>query len=158
MSGMIDIPHEVAQQLAYYVYALRDPRTKTVFYIGKGKGGRINAHQKEAGENLESERAKVRTINEIEASGLELELLFLRTGIEDEDTAFAIEQAVIDSYAASTLPLTNLVRGHRSTFHGLAALPAVVARFQAAQCPPIPEPVLMWLITKESGNPWFRSR
>jgi hypothetical protein len=31
-----------------YTYSLIDPRDKSVFYIGKGKGARIDAHEKEA--------------------------------------------------------------------------------------------------------------
>lgn len=148
MSGLIHIPHEVAKHLAYYVYALRDPRTGLVFYVGKGTGDRINAHLREAGKDPLSERQKIQTIRDIESAGLEVELLFLRTGITEEATAFAIEQAVIDAHAASGHALTNLVRGHHSSVHGLATLPVVVARHQAQQCPPIPHAVLMFKIQK----------
>lgn len=148
---MIDdvrIPGEVAAVLRYYVYALRDPRNGRVFYIGKGVGDRINAHVREAGKNPESERAKLRTITEIEAAGHRVDLLFLRTGIDDEHTAFVVEQAVIDAFAADGHQLTNLVRGHDSGSEGLATLPAVVARHQAAPCPPIPLPLVMVKIQK----------
>lgn len=143
MSAEVRIPGEVADVLRYYVYALRDPRDGKVFYVGKGIGDRINAHVREAGADLASERAKIRTINEIEASGHPVDLLFLRTGIDDEHTAFVVEQAVIDAFHADHHTLTNLVRGHHSGKHGLATLPAVVARYQAKPCPPIPEPVIM---------------
>lgn len=106
------IPGEVAAVLRYYVYALRDPRNGRVFYIGKGIGDRINAHTRDAGKDPESERAKLRTILDIEATGHPVELLFLRTDIEDETTAFIVEQAVIDAFHADGQPLTNLVRGH----------------------------------------------
>ncbi|WP_159599193.1 LEM-3-like GIY-YIG domain-containing protein [Agromyces humi] len=137
------IPNEVAEVLRYYVYALRDPRDGRVFYVGKGVGDRINAHVREAGADLESERAKLRTINDIEASGLEVELLFLRSHIDDETTAFTVEQAVIDAFAADGHTLTNLVRGHHSGAHGLATLPVVVARHRATPCPPIDLPLIM---------------
>ena len=106
MAAEIRIPHEVAEKIRYYVYALRDPRDGRVFYVGKGRGGRINAHLREAGKDKggrinshlreagkdqESERQKLRRINEIESSGHEIELLFLRTEIEDEDRAFMVE-------------------------------------------------------------------
>jgi len=143
MPADVRIPPEVADVLGYYVYALRDPRDSKVFYVGKGKGGRINSHVIEAGKDRESERAKLRTINEIEAAGLEVDLLFLRTGIEDEDAAFAVEQAVIDAFYADRHPLTNLIRGHYSGAHGLATLQVVVARHRAEPCPSIPEPVIM---------------
>lgn len=142
------IPYEVAEQLRYYVYALRDPRDHRVFYVGKGKGDRINAHVRDAGADAQSERAKLRLITEIESSGHDVDLLFLRTGIHDEATAFIVEQAVIDAFAADGHPLTNLIRGHHSGRHGLAALPAVVARHQAVACPPIPHPVIMLKIQR----------
>lgn len=143
MAAVVRIPSEVAAELRYYVYALRDPRDGRVFYIGKGIGDRINAHVREAGKDPESERAKLRTINDIESAELEVDLLFLRTGIEDELTSFVVEQAVIDAFAADGHPLTNLVRGHNSGSQGLATLPAVVARLRALPCPPIPEPIIM---------------
>lgn len=142
MPHELRIPPEVADFLGYYVYALRDPRDGRVFYIGKGKGSRINAHLVEAGKDRESERAKLRVINDIETSGEAVELLFLRTGL-DEPASFAVEQAVIDSFAADHRELTNLVRGHQSGSRGLASLPVVVARHRAAPCPSIPEPVIM---------------
>ncbi|KXZ61396.1 hypothetical protein Mlaev_00655 [Microbacterium laevaniformans] len=139
----VRIPGEVAAVLRYYVYALRDPRDGKVFYVGKGIGDRINAHVREAGADPVSERAKLRTINEIEAAGQDVDLLFLRTGIEDENDAFMVEQSIIDAFAADGHKLTNLVRGHESGRYGLASLPAVVARYKAEPCPPIPYPVIM---------------
>lgn len=35
----------VAEQLGWYVYLLRDPRDAEVFYVGKGRGNRVFAHQ-----------------------------------------------------------------------------------------------------------------
>jgi hypothetical protein len=32
------------EQLGHYVYALRNPIDKTIFYVGKGKGDRVLAH------------------------------------------------------------------------------------------------------------------
>ncbi|SFR99865.1 hypothetical protein SAMN04487783_0395 [Agrococcus baldri] len=148
MSAEVRIPGEVAAILGYYVYALRDPRDGQVFYVGKGVGDRLNAHVREAGADLQSERAKLRRINEIEASGRTVDMLFLRTGIEDESTAFIVEQAVIDAFHANHHPLTNLVRGHHSGRHGLATLPAVVARHRAAACPPIEGAVIMLKIQR----------
>lgn len=143
MPSEIRIPGEVAAAIRYYVYALRDPRNGRVFYVGKGVGDRINSHVREAGKDPESERAKLKTINDIEAAGLSVDLLFLRTGIEDEQTAFVLEQAVIDGFAADNHPLTNLVRGHHAGTDGLASLSAMVARHRALPCPPIEAPVIM---------------
>ena len=38
------LSQSTVEKLNYYVYALIDPRTNKVFYIGKGKGNRIYAH------------------------------------------------------------------------------------------------------------------
>ena len=154
VSIMVDdvrIPSEVAAVLGHYVYALRDPRDGRVFYIGKGIGDRIKAHISEAGKEPQSERAKLRTINEIEAAGLRIDMLFLRTGIQDEVTAFVVEQAVIDAFAANGHRLTNLLRGHHSGSDGLATLASMVARHRADPCPPIPYPVIMVKIQ----NGWY---
>ncbi|MBA4247279.1 MAG: hypothetical protein C0444_03170 [Microbacterium sp.] len=138
----MQIPHEVAERLRFYVYALRDPRDGRVFYVGKGKGARINSHVIEAGKGPSSERAKLRTINEIEGSGHQVDLLFLRTELNEAES-LAVEQAVIDAFRADGHSLTNLVKGHDSGRLGLAALPAVVARYGAAPCPTIAQPVIM---------------
>ena len=39
---------QTIESLAYYVYALIDPRDNRIFYIGKGKGNRIFQHAKDA--------------------------------------------------------------------------------------------------------------
>lgn len=142
MTAIVTIPYEVAEKVRSYVYALRDPRDGRIFYVGKGKGARINSHLIEAGKNLTSERAKLKTINEIEKTGREVELLFLRTELRESE-ALAVEQAVIDAFLAHGHPLTNLIKGHDSGRLGLAALPAVVARYAAPPCPAIDAPVIM---------------
>lgn len=35
---------EVESKLQYYVYALVDPRTDQIFYVGKGVGNRVFQH------------------------------------------------------------------------------------------------------------------
>lgn len=40
----------------YYVYELIDPRTGAVFYVGKGKGKRIEAHEAEARKGVSSDK------------------------------------------------------------------------------------------------------
>lgn len=39
---------EVESRLQYYVYALVDPRTDQIFYVGKGVGNRVFQHIAEA--------------------------------------------------------------------------------------------------------------
>lgn len=143
------IPYDTRLALAFYVYALRDPRNHEVFYIGKGKDERILQHVVEAGKNPQSEKAKLRRIQEIEASGLSVEHLFLRTGMKTESEAFAVEQAVIDAFLANRATssgssvLTNLVAGHEHSDVGLASLETVLARYGKAQTPEIKRSVLV---------------
>ncbi len=141
------IPVEVAESIGFYVYALRDPRDKRVFYIGKGQGGRVLAHVREAGANAANERGKLGRIREIEADGRHVEHLFLRTHLSS-DEALVVEQAVIDAYKASGMPLTNLVSGHDSSTYGLASVETVVAEFSALPAPGSTEPTLLFVINK----------
>jgi len=142
------IPYDTQLALGCYVYALRDPRDGEVFYVGKGKGERILQHVTESGKNPTSEKAKLKRIKDIEANGLKVEHLFLRTGMDD-DLAFAIEQAVIDAFLANRATsngvsrLTNLVAGHEHHELGLASLETVLARHGKAKTPPIKEPILV---------------
>jgi hypothetical protein len=141
------IPVEVAEFIGFYVYALRDPRDKRVFYVGKGQGGRVLSHVREAGASTANEREKLRRIREIEADGRHVEHLFLRTHLSSEE-ALVVEQAVIDAYKASGLPLTNLVSGHDSSTYGLASVETVVAEFSALPAPGSTEPTLLFVINK----------
>jgi hypothetical protein len=52
----------------YYVYELIDPRCGGVFYIGKGQGRRIDAHEADARKGKQSRKCDV--IREIWAEGL----------------------------------------------------------------------------------------
>lgn len=52
----------------FYVYELFDPRDLTVFYVGKGKAGRIHQHELEARKGRQSRKCE--RIREIEAAGL----------------------------------------------------------------------------------------
>lgn len=146
--NQIRIPFEVAQKLAFYVYALRDPRTKEVFYVGKGQGDRIFAHHKEPDDSRATQSAKRSRISEIQSSGHKVEHLFLRTGIATGPDAYAVEQAVIDSFAAAGYPLTNLVKGHHAHEFGLSTVEAAVALHVAEPTPPIAEPVVSFKVNR----------
>ena len=140
------IPQDVQEQLGFYVYALRDPRNKTVFYVGKGVNDRIIQHQIEADETPESQSLKLQTINEIRAAGLDVEHYFLRFGIKTEAEAYAAEQAVIDALYLNGSNLTNLVKGHNSNSQGLARIDEIIERFGAPLAPAIDEAIIMVMI------------
>lgn len=106
----------VAEKLGWYVYALRDPRTGAIFYVGKGKGGRVYAHARQA-KKVSGESApqlKLATIREIHDSGREVGVEIVRHRIENEDAAYEVEAAVIDALRLVGNDLTNLAGGHGS--------------------------------------------
>jgi hypothetical protein len=39
-----NLTQSTIEKLGYYVYLLIDPRNDKVFYVGKGKGNRVNQH------------------------------------------------------------------------------------------------------------------
>src|SRR5207248_11305640 len=69
------MPAEVAEQVGFYVYLLRDPRDGQVFYVGKGQGSRVLSHVREASADPVSEGAKEKRINDIHADGRQVEHL-----------------------------------------------------------------------------------
>lgn len=75
----------------FYVYELRDPRCGLPFYIGKGKGKRIDAHERQARMGVSS--PKCERIKDIWAAGLEVEKEKIQFFIcEKEAFQFEIER------------------------------------------------------------------
>lgn len=96
----------------YYVYALIDPRTEQVFYIGKGFENRVFAHEIESGKNAKSEKEKLKRIREIEKAGFEVKRVLINWGMTETE-AFASEASLINlMQILSKDSLTNLVAGH----------------------------------------------
>ena len=108
---------EAIDNLKYYVYKLIDPRDGKVFYIGKGKGNRVFSHinlslRYESRDEEISD--KISLIREIKNDGLDVITIIHRHGINDEDTAYQVEAALIDEYNN----LTNIQGGHNSNDYG----------------------------------------
>lgn len=99
----------------FYVYGLIDPRTKQLFYIGKGTKNRVFEHEKENLSHPDSEKLKLKTISEIKAAGLEVEKIIINSNLS-ENEAFAAEASLINAfnYVGSTR-LSNIVAGHHSS-------------------------------------------
>lgn len=92
--------------MSYYVYELRDPRSGAVFYIGKGKGRRIDAHEKEAKKGVHSPKCDL--IREIWDASLEVEKKILARYAKEED-AYAAERDLIADIGLDSL--TNISPG-----------------------------------------------
>lgn len=86
-------------RLKYYVYTLARPDGR-VFYVGKGCGNRIDAHEKEARKGADTH--KCRTIRKIWSEGGEVvkDIVF-RTN--DEQESFDYEIELIQAYGFSNL-------------------------------------------------------
>ncbi|MBY0537822.1 hypothetical protein K2P47_00300 [Patescibacteria group bacterium] len=119
------------EKLNYYVYALIDPRSDKVFYVGKGKGNRIYAHV-EASESVDTnEVMKIAKIREIRAAKKDVKHVVIRHGLT-EDQAFAVEAAVID-YVESVQKqqLTNLMSGHYTAEAGIRTIEDIEIQYEA---------------------------
>lgn len=126
---------ETQRALCHYVYAYYDPRDNKPFYIGKGFGGRVHAH--------ESGRANLKTqekIDEIRKAGKTHRIEILTHGFADSETALAVEAAAIDLIGQKNL--TNQVRGWGSVHYGRRTLEELNLHYSA---PPakIVHPVLL---------------
>ena len=98
----------------YYVYGLIDPRSKQIFYIGKGTKDRVFNHEKESQNSQDSENLKLKTIADIKADGFEVEKIIINSNLTEEE-AFAAEASLINAFNyVNNAGLTNIVAGHHS--------------------------------------------
>ena len=96
----------------YYVYALIDPRTDKVFYIGKGVGNRVFNHEVEGNKSPDSEKIKLQTISSIENAGLNVKRVIVNWGLTESE-AFVAEASLINLLNfTSDIKLSNIVAGH----------------------------------------------
>ncbi len=139
----------VIEKLGFYVYFLKDPRNKQVFYIGKGKGNRVFDHLRgaievdaEIGPGMDT---KLEMIREITGSGHDVLHYILRHGL-DEKTAFEIEASIIDFLGIDSL--SNIQGGYYSGDFGVRSTQEVIAMYEAAELATI-EPILLLNLNKE---------
>lgn len=103
----MEFPRSVMERIGTYVYALKDPRSGEIFYVGKGTGNRVFAHAAAASPGL-TETEKISRIRAIHAAGLDVRYEILRHGMT-HDQAFEVESALIDFIALEGL--ANIVAG-----------------------------------------------
>ena len=90
----------------FYVYHLIDPRTGSVFYVGKGCRNRDDAHERQA--KAGSNHPKCEVIRSIWAAGEKVKKARIRS-FDDEQAAYEFEAREIRRLGIETL--TNLVLG-----------------------------------------------
>ncbi len=98
----------------YYVYGLIDPRTNSIFYIGKGKGKRMYQHEKEK-EELHTNTEKLSYIKEIQKEGLEVVHEVICADLTEE-AALLLERMLVYRLGRKIFGegnLTNIVPGGR---------------------------------------------
>ena len=103
----------------WYVYELVDPRSGEVFYVGKGKGSRINDHEWEAENGYPS--YKCNKIRSIWGDGHEI-IKQKVAEFWDEDAAYEHEEERIASIGLDNL--TNIIGGGKRK-----AIDYVVSKF-----------------------------
>lgn len=79
------------------MYGLIDPRSKQIFYIGKGTKNRVFEHEKESLGSPDSEKLKLKTIADIKNAGFEVEKIIINSNLTEEE-AFAAEALSVDEY------------------------------------------------------------
>jgi hypothetical protein len=98
---------KITKTLGFYVYALIDPNTKKIFYVGKGsENNRVFDHLKAS----KTESEKTKRIKEIRSKGKEPIVEILRYGLNSEKSALELEAGIIDVLGIENL--TNKIRGH----------------------------------------------
>lgn len=124
------------EALAYYVYALVDPRDNLIFYIGKGKGNRVFQHAKDA-LNENDQSLKLDIIRSILREGKQVNLFILRHNLTEE-TALIVESTLIDLLTFNkfnkTNQLANIVAGYHQWDEGIKDVDEINAIYD---CPKI---------------------
>lgn len=105
--GNMEFSKSTKEHLGYYVYALVDPKDKTIFYVGKASANNRAFNHLQSNRN---ETQKQKKIREIRREGNEPVVEIIRYGLASESVAFEVEAAIIDAIGIENL--TNIVRGH----------------------------------------------
>lgn len=132
------------EKLGYHVYLLIDPRNDKVFYVGKGKGNRINQHLLGALDKKNKEKDTNKRIREIQNENLKVKTTILRYGLSEKE-ALEVESAIIDLLGKENL--TNIVKGYHSEDRGIMNLSDIKIKYEAEEAI-IKEPVILININK----------
>lgn len=134
MTSQNSFPVEVIEELGWYVYRLIDPRNGHTFYVGKGRANRVFQHSQNVlgldGLSEEEEdyiNSKNKRIIEILASGMEVQHVIHRHGIESERVAYEVEAALIEAYEG----LENIAGGIDNSERGCAHADELLRKYAA---------------------------
>lgn len=122
----LKLSQSTIEKLNYYVYLLVDKKTNKPFYVGKGKGNRINHHFKDA---LDKETKKSEKIKKILSAKLDVQKIILRHSLTERES-FAVESSLIDYIGIDNL--ANIVKGHDQK-SGIADLEELKIRYEAEE-------------------------
>lgn len=117
------------EAIGYYVYCLIDPSSGKPFYVGKGTGDRVFAHARGALENPH-DSDKLNIIRRIIDDDRQVGHVIVRHGL-NEETAFAIETAIIDFACRFDIKLENVALGRKSSAFGIMTADEVLRKYQA---------------------------
>jgi len=125
------------EKLGHYVYALRNPIDKKVFYVGKGVGNRVLAHANGViGSEDSPETMKTQIIKQIHDRGLVVESFVIQHGLASHEHAFQTESALygvlrlLDEQPGHNLfSLANLIQPPTFEEQGLMRVDDVLALY-----------------------------
>lgn len=138
-----------SSKLGFYVYALVNPITGKVFYIGKGIANRVFAHVEEV-LNLKEIPYSIKQseINELLKLNKKIEHYILRHGLTEKE-AFLIESVLIDYNNTLINKLTNEVNGHSSAFWGIKSTDELIRQYNAPKLDELSDPVVIININRK---------
>ncbi len=119
---------ELCEALGEYVYALEDPRSTRVFYIGRGVRDRVLHHARDA-LGTDDPGAKLDRIRDIQRSGLQPRAWILRRQVGQRTSAAEMEALAIDILSRWHDPLLNERR--EVTADGIRTLDGLIADYTA---------------------------
>ena len=153
-------PSAVAEQLKSYVYVLRDPDSKKIFYVGKGTGDRVFAHANGALQ-YEGQSIKNDVILSILQRGSKVETIILQHGLSDHENselshAHQTESAIYGMFSLldpaldnSQFSLTNLVVPPSYREFGMKSTDELIAQYgEPAETSQIPHNSMLIKMTK----------
>ncbi len=146
-----------SSKLGYYVYALLNPITGKVFYIGKGISNRVFTHVEEV-QNLKKipNSIKQSEINEILKLNKKIEHYIIRHGLTEKE-AFLLESVLIDYNNTLINKLTNIVSGHESAFWGIKSTDELIRQYNAPKLDELTDPVVIININKKYKDTKLKS-